>query len=818
MFKSVHYFESSAASPSDSEVEPTEPRDGESDSANDVESKGRGSRGKHVRIMIDDNNDDDNDNEDEDGDNEGEVKLDGLPSFQKRPLSDTPVTSTWNSPASSTDNTPLTSPETSTTNLVQMNQALNQIPRREVEVGEIPQASLSLSPPPAAGALSPSRFPHPSRRPTTIDVPGLTKSKSSPDGTISKEDPGSKLVIVMVGLPATGKSFITNKLSRYLNFSMYYCKVFNVGNTRRQFAKEHNISDQDSKFFDPGNNEFSKLRDKWAMDTLDQLLDYLLEGPGSVGIFDATNTTKERRKHVYDKIHERNPHLKVLFLESVCSNKAVVERNIQLKLFGPDYKGKDPESSLKDFRERLSNYMKAYEPLEDSENFQFIKMIDVGKKVIAYNIQGFLASQTVYYLLNFNLTERQIWITRNGESEDNVDGRLGGDSKLTPRGERYARALASFIDYQRALFYKSECEKKDKSTDADDTQCNEFFVWTSMRHRSVETAKYFNEEDYPVKQMRMLDELSAGDFEGMTYPEIQDEFPEEFEERRKDKLRYRYPGIGGESYMDVTNRLRPVIAEIERIEDNVLIITHRVVARILLGYFMNVSKDIIANVDVPLHCVYCLELKPYGITWTLWEFDEETGNFFKVPHSEMNTTKVKENELVYKERRYSLVPTAPPSANNSSSDIRVRKDGSSRSSSLSRDSGSSKVSSSSSSSLKEPLHPTSAPAIPFPHSLPSPTNLIDGGGTSISINRRQPAALQNCVKSSLLANSMEGLRPATSPRQTLQIDALNEKLINLKTRSPNKINAIDDNEREKKRNSSHDSLRRTSNDVGQQHS
>lgn len=94
----------------------------------------------------------------------------------------------------------------------------------------------------------------------------------------------SKLVIVMVGLPATGKSFITNKLSRFLNYSLYYCKVFNVGNTRRKFAKEHGLKDQDSKFFDPKNADSTRLRDKWAMDTLDELLDYLLEGSGSIMI------------------------------------------------------------------------------------------------------------------------------------------------------------------------------------------------------------------------------------------------------------------------------------------------------------------------------------------------------------------------------------------------------------------------------------------------------------------------------------------------------------------------------------------------------
>lgn len=54
-----------------------------------------------------------------------------------------------------------------------------------------------------------------------------------------------------------------------------------------------------------------------------------------------------------------------------------------------------------------------------------------------------------------------------------------------------------------------------------------------MRARTIETAQYFNEDDYPIKQMKMLDELSAGDYDGMTYPEIKNNFPEEFEKDRK---------------------------------------------------------------------------------------------------------------------------------------------------------------------------------------------------------------------------------------------------------------------------------------------
>ena len=40
---------------------------------------------------------------------------------------------------------------------------------------------------------------------------------------------------------------------------------------------------------------------------------------------------------------------------------------------------------------------------------------------------------------------------------------------------------------------------------------------------------------------------------------LQNRFPQEHINRNADKLRYRYPGVGGESYLDVIERIRPVI-------------------------------------------------------------------------------------------------------------------------------------------------------------------------------------------------------------------------------------------------------------------
>lgn len=70
-----------------------------------------------------------------------------------------------------------------------------------------------------------------------------------------------------------------------------------------------------------------------------------------------------------------------------------------------------------------------------------------------------------------------------------------------------------------------------------------------------------------------LDELFAGACDGMTYEEIEELYPEEFQLRESDKLAYRYPR--GESYLDVIARLEPIIMEMERHREPLLIVGHQ---------------------------------------------------------------------------------------------------------------------------------------------------------------------------------------------------------------------------------------------------
>ncbi|KAJ3400419.1 hypothetical protein HDV05_001095, partial [Chytridiales sp. JEL 0842] len=193
-----------------------------------------------------------------------------------------------------------------------------------------------------------------------------------------KNEVGPKLIIVMVGLPARGKSYICKKLCKYLSWCGFKTKVFNVGNRRRVLANptspdpqttSHNLpipsvsvsaatdpspapptpassapplsavpsehpsittslksahhdspispvvkacTSHDAKFFDPQNQDAKAVREKLAMDTLDEAINWLHCG-GKVAIHDATNSSAERRKAILERVgKERN--MNVVFI------------------------------------------------------------------------------------------------------------------------------------------------------------------------------------------------------------------------------------------------------------------------------------------------------------------------------------------------------------------------------------------------------------------------------------------------------------------------------------------------------------------------
>ncbi|PWN42215.1 bifunctional 6-phosphofructo-2-kinase/fructose-2,6-bisphosphate 2-phosphatase [Ceraceosorus guamensis] len=411
----------------------------------------------------------------------------------------------------------------------------------------------------------------------------------------------AKIVVAMVGLPARGKSYLSNKLMRYLRWLEYDVRVFNVGQLRRALAKaklkESGIrEDHTATFFDPKNPAAFKLRTQMAEECLEQLIGWLKRG-GNVGIHDATNSSRSRRQAIAERI-SKEPGLKLVFLESLCTDPAVIAANIAVKVSSgdPDYAGMSPEAAKEDFLKRIRNYEAAYQSVDEEgqeAHLAYCKITDVGRSVVVNRFSGYLESRIAFFLMNLHLTPRNIYLSRHGESQFNVEGKIGGDADLSPRGWTYAQALPQLV--------------KDAVGEAPLT------VWHSTLKRTGQTSSYL---DYPKLAWKSLDELDAGVCDGMTYEEIEQYFPEDAEARDEDKFMYRYRG--GESYRDVVVRLEPIIMELER-QENILIVAHqgtthfdRQIIRCLYAYLHALPQEDLPYLKIPLHTLICLTPRAYG--------------------------------------------------------------------------------------------------------------------------------------------------------------------------------------------------------------
>eukprot|EP00075_Anas_platyrhynchos_P034440 XP_027323693.1 6-phosphofructo-2-kinase/fructose-2,6-bisphosphatase 4 isoform X1 [Anas platyrhynchos] len=389
-------------------------------------------------------------------------------------------------------------------------------------------------------------------------------------------------LIVMVGLPARGKTYISKKLTRYLNWIGVPTKEFNVGQYRRDLVKKY----KSFEFFLPDNEEGLKIRKQCALAALNDVRQYLSEENGHVAVFDATNTTRERRETIY-KFGEENGY-KTFFVESVCVDPEVIAANIvQVKLGSPDYVDCSNDEATEDFMKRIECYKNSYETLDETldKDLSYIKIMDVGRSYLVNRVMDHIQSRIVYYLMNIHVTPRSIYLCRHGESELNLKGRIGGDPGLSVRGKEFAKSLAQFINEQNIKDLK---------------------VWTSQMKRTIQTAEALG---VPYEQWKVLNEIDAGVCEEMTYEEIQENYPLEFALRDQDKYRYRYPK--GESYEDLVQRLEPVIMELER-QENVLVICHQAVMRCLLAYFLDKPAEQLPYLKCPLHTVLKLTPVAYG--------------------------------------------------------------------------------------------------------------------------------------------------------------------------------------------------------------
>ena len=135
------------------------------------------------------------------------------------------------------------------------------------------------------------------------------------------------------------------------------------------------------------------------MQTLDELFEWFNEG-GDIAIFDATNSKMKRRKKVLELSSRQPQSVRVVFLESLCDDAAILEESMRAKVrSSPDFKDMAEDDAMEDLRLRIRNYEKQYETVRDEEG-AYIKLFNLSSKVTANKVFGRITKRYVYASLH----------------------------------------------------------------------------------------------------------------------------------------------------------------------------------------------------------------------------------------------------------------------------------------------------------------------------------------------------------------------------------------------------------------------------------
>ncbi|KAI9923559.1 hypothetical protein MW887_008568 [Aspergillus wentii] len=166
------------------------------------------------------------------------------------------------------------------------------------------------------------------------------------------------------------------------------------------------------------------------------------------------------------------------------------------------------------------------------------------------------------------------------------------DASLSEQGEDYAKKMTECLLQHRESEKKAMAEQGETGY-----ELKPLTVWTSTRRRTVETSHYLFENGYKVRQRSQMSQLNPGVCEKMSENNIRLEYPEEVAKHELDPYHHRYPRA--ESYHDLAVRLEPIILELEREQNDLLIIAHESVLRVLYGYLMACNAADIPFLEFP---------------------------------------------------------------------------------------------------------------------------------------------------------------------------------------------------------------------------
>ncbi|KFG78765.1 putative 6-phosphofructo-2-kinase/fructose-2, 6-bisphosphate 2-phosphatase [Metarhizium anisopliae] len=398
-----------------------------------------------------------------------------------------------------------------------------------------------------------------------------------------------RIAIVMVGPPARGKTHICVSLARYLQWLGVKTRIFHLGDYRRATIGPEGAVPEDY-FFPDASPSSVILRQKILKKCREDIYAWLNHENGQVAIYDAVNPTASGRRSLAKELGKHD--VQTLFIESFVDDERILRENARnVKISSPDFAGMDPDEAAKLYLKRIEMRIPVFETMNEAE-LNYIKMINAGAKFFYNNVSfNYLSHRIVFYLTNLHIKSRTTFFVRAGTTEE--EDSYKADAPLCELGKTYAQRMSETLLKHRQQEHAERMEK----SEGQQNPLRPLTVWTSTRMRTVQTADYLKDKGYKVRLRSQMSQINPGVCENMPEHMIRKIYPEEAEKRDLDPYHHRYPR--SESYHDLAVRLEPIILELEREQNDLLIIAHESVLRVLYAYLMHCSTMEIPNLKFP---------------------------------------------------------------------------------------------------------------------------------------------------------------------------------------------------------------------------
>jgi len=246
----------------------------------------------------------------------------------------------------------------------------------------------------------------------------------------------------MIGFPLRGKAHMARRLKRYLEFFHgFQVQLFDVNDYIEEADGDARLLEDLRAFFEPGQDSTHDFKQKHVSSGRFAIL-YVTDTYAALPSMWSGHSKWRRRWMAQTLENELQAHS--IFVEIQVDDTMTHRQEYMDRL---ERSRGLPAGTLV---RNINDYSQHYVTIQadgTEDDLAYMKLINYNHKVVTNNMmRSFIGSRIAQFLTSVHPYKRTVYLSRHGESEYNVEKKIGGDSSLSPLGREYAPRLAEFAD------------------------------------------------------------------------------------------------------------------------------------------------------------------------------------------------------------------------------------------------------------------------------------------------------------------------------------------------------------------------------------